>query len=71
MAPPAFAVIDDLGAIVIMALLYAGNLSTTALLIALDGLAVWINVSELLDYFVLRAAIANSTTEPEPVPQAA
>ena len=42
-APHAFAIIDDLGAVVTMALFYAGNLSTTALLIALVRLAVGIS----------------------------
>ena len=42
-APQAFAIIDDLGAIMIMALFYAGNLSKTALLIAPVGLAVGIS----------------------------
>ena len=41
--PHAFAIIDDQGAIAILALFYAGNLSTTALLIALVRLAVGIS----------------------------
>lgn len=42
-APHVLAIIDDLGAIVIMALFYAGNLSTTALFIVLFGLVVGIS----------------------------
>ena len=42
-APHALAIIDDQGAIAILALFYASNLSTTALLIALVGLAVGIS----------------------------
>ena len=52
-APHVFAIIDDLGAIVIMALFYAGNLSTTALLIALAGLAV--GISDIKAAWLFRA----------------